>query len=133
MKIKSIDHVGVAVKDLEATLMFYKETLGLEVTERIDQGEGHNRGAFVRVGQVDFELLENKDPKSAIARHIEKRGEGIQHIALEVSHIDETIAEVKKKGVHFVDEKPRPGARGSRIAFMHPKQTYGILMELVER
>jgi len=129
--MKRIDHIGVAVKDLDATLKFYQETLGLEVTERMDHG--NNRGAFVKVGQVEFEFLENKDPQSAIARHIEKRGEGIQHIAFEVDRIEEAVEGLKKKGIPFIDEKPRPGARGSRIVFMHPKSTYGILMELVQR
>jgi methylmalonyl-CoA/ethylmalonyl-CoA epimerase len=133
MKIKGIDHVGVAVKDLEAAIQFYQETLGLEVTENIDHGQGSNRGAFIRVGQVDFELLENRDPQSAIARHIEKRGEGIQHIAFEVDHLEEAMAAMKEKGIPFIDEKPRPGARDSRIVFMHPKHTHGVLMELVER
>jgi methylmalonyl-CoA/ethylmalonyl-CoA epimerase len=133
MKIKGIDHIGVAVKDLEATIQFYEQVLGLEVTEKMDHGQGRNRGAFVRVGQVDFELIENKDPQSAIGRHIEKRGEGIQHIAFEVDRLEEAMADMKEKGIPFIDETPRPGARDSRIVFMHPKQTYGVLMELVER
>ena len=129
--MEKIDHIGVAVKDLDATLKFYEEILGLPVTERMDHGI--SRGAFVFVGGVVFEFLENRDPNSAIARHIEKRGEGLQHIAFEVPNIQEAIAEMKKKGIPFIDDKPRPGARGSRIVFLHPKSTYGILMELVER
>ncbi len=129
--MEKIDHIGVAVKDLDATLKFYEEILGLPVTERMDHGI--RRGAFVAVGGVEFEFLENKDPNSAIARHIEKRGEGLQHIAFKVPNLQEAIEELKKKGIPFVDDKPRPGARGSRIIFMHPKSTYGILMELVER
>ncbi len=129
--MEKIDHIGVAVKDLDATLKFYEENLGLPVTARMDHGI--SRGAFVTVGGVEFEFLENKDPNSAIARHIEKRGEGLQHIAFKVPNIQEAIEELKKKGIPFIDDKPRPGARGSRIVFMHPKSTYGILMELVER
>lgn len=94
---------------------------------------GTSRGAFVKIGGVEFELLENKDPNSAVARHIEKRGEGIQHIAFKVNHIEEAIEALKKRGISFIDEKPRPGARRSRVAFMHPRSTYGVLMELVER
>jgi len=129
--MERIDHIGVAVKDLDATLKFYEGVLGLPVTQRMDHGI--SRGAFVAVGGVEFEFLENKDPNSAIARHIEKRGEGFQHIAFKVPDIQEAIEELKKKGIPFIDEKPRPGARGSRIVFMHPKSTYGVLMELVER
>lgn len=129
--MERIDHIGVAVKDLDATLKFYEEVLGLPVTQRMDHGI--SRGAFVAIGGVEFEFLENKDPNSAIARHIEKRGEGFQHIAFKVPNIQEAIEELKKKGIPFIDEKPRPGARGSRIVFMHPKSTYGVLMELVER
>ncbi|MBI5967010.1 MAG: methylmalonyl-CoA epimerase [Deltaproteobacteria bacterium] len=129
--MERIDHIGIAVKDLEATLKFYEETLGFKVGEKMDHGT--SRGAFVTIGEVDFELLENKDRSSAIARHIEKRGEGFQHIAFQVKNIAEAIEELKKKGIRFIDEKPRPGARGSRIAFIHPQNTYGVLMELVER
>jgi methylmalonyl-CoA/ethylmalonyl-CoA epimerase len=129
--IEKIDHIGVAVKDLDAVVKFYEETLGLKVTEKMDHGV--NRGAFIQIGEVDVEFLENKDPSSAIARHIEKKGEGIQHIAFKVDQIEKAMEDLKKKGIPFIDEKPRPGARGSRIAFMHPKSTYGVLLELVER
>jgi len=129
--IEKIDHVGIAVKDLDATLKFYEEVLGFRTTQRMDHGI--SRGAFVEVGEVDFEFLENKDPNSVIARHIEKRGEGFQHIAFKVPNIEQAMEALKRKGVSFIDEKPRPGARGSHIAFMHPKSTYGLLMELVER
>ena len=129
--VERIDHIGVAVKDLDAVVNFYEQALGLKVTEKMDHGD--SRGAFIKIGEVDVEFLENKDPKSAIARHIEKRGEGIHHIALEVKRIEEKMEDLRKKGIPFVDEKPRPGARGSRICFMHPKSTYGVLLELVER
>jgi len=129
--MEKVDHIGIAVKDLDATLKFYEEVLGLQVTQRMDHGI--SRGAFVEIGGVEFEFLENKDPNSAIARHIEKRGEGFQHIAFKVLNIQEAMEGLKKKGIPFIDEKPRPGARGSRIIFMHPKSTYGVLMELVER
>ncbi len=129
--IEKVDHIGIAVKDLDATLKFYEQTLGLKVTEKMEHGA--NRGAFVEVGDTEFELLANEDPNSAIARHIEKKGEGIQHIAFKVGQIEKAMEDLKKQGIPFIDEKPRPGARGSRIAFMHPKSTYGVLLELVER
>jgi len=129
--LAKIDHIGIAVKDLEATRKFYEKTLGLPVGEAVEHGS--MRGVFIQVAGVDFELLENKDPQSAIARHIEKKGEGFQHIAFQVDRIEEAMEDLKKKGVVFLDEEPRSGARGSRIVFMHPKSTYGVLMELVER
>ena len=128
--IEKIDHIGIAVKNVEDAAHFYEHILGIPVMGRIEKGT--SRGAFVKIGGVDFELLENKDPKSAIARHIEKRGEGFQHIALKVENIEAAMEALKKKGMVFI-EGPRPGARGSIIAFLHPKNTYGLLMELVER
>jgi methylmalonyl-CoA/ethylmalonyl-CoA epimerase len=128
--IEKIDHIGVAVKDLEANAKFYRETLGVPVGEIFTHGE--MRGVFVNIGGVEFELLANDNPESAIAKHIEKKGEGIQHVAFQVSQIEKKIETLKGKGIAFLDQKPRPGARGSMIAFMHPKSTQGILMELVE-
>ncbi|MCX5909597.1 MAG: methylmalonyl-CoA epimerase [Deltaproteobacteria bacterium] len=128
--IEKIDHIGVAVKNLEANVKFYRETLGVPVGEIFTHGA--MRGAFVNIGGVEFELLENNEPNSAIAKHIEKKGEGIQHVAFQVDHIEKEMETLKGKGLAFIDEKPRSGARDARIAFMHPKNTYGILMELVE-
>jgi len=128
--IQKIDHIGVAVKNLEEAAKFYREILGLQVGEIFTHGE--MRGAFVEIGGVEFELLANDNPESAIAKHIEKRGEGIQHVAFQVDEIEKEMERLKAKGIAFIDAKPRPGARGSQIAFMHPKNTYGILMELVQ-
>lgn len=94
--IEKIDHIGVAVKDLDAVIKFYEQTLGLKVTEKMDRGL--SRGAFIKIGEVDVELLENKDPNSAIARHIEKRGEGIHHIGLQVKRIEEGWKNWERKG-----------------------------------
>jgi methylmalonyl-CoA/ethylmalonyl-CoA epimerase len=128
--IEKIDHIGVAVKDLEATAKFYRETLGLHVGEIFSHGE--MRGVFVDIGGVEFELLANANPESAIAKHIEKKGEGIQHVAFQVDQIEKEMERLKGKGISFIDQKPRSGARDSQIAFMHPKTTHGILMELVQ-
>jgi len=129
--IEKIDHIGIAVKDLEATIRFYEQILELPVIEKNEHGI--TRVAFVRIGDVDFEFLENNDPESAIAKHIAKRGEGIQHVAYKVRDIAKAMEALKVKGITFIDEAPRPGARGSRIVFLHPKNTYGVLTELVER
>jgi len=128
--IEKIEHIGVAVKNLDKTLALYTDVLGLEVTGRIEHGA--LRGAFVRVGDVKIELLGSSDPDNPISRHIEKRGEGIHHIAFKVPDVSEEMKAMKGKGIQFIDAEPRPGAHDSMIAFLHPKSTDGVLMELVQ-
>ncbi len=128
--INKIAHIGVAVKNLEAVEKLYAEALGLTITGR--EVHPDNKVSFIPLGDTSIELLESVKPDGAIARHIEKRGEGIHHIALEVDNIEKAIEEVKAKGLVMVNEKPLPGAHNSRIAFLHPKNTYGVLLELVE-
>jgi len=131
--IKKIDHIGIAVKNLEEALKLYTEVLGLEVegTEVVEDQKV--KVAFLPVGDSEIELLESTDPEGPISRYIEKRGEGIQHIALRVDNIEQALEEVKKKGIKLIDEKPRYGAGNARIAFLHPKSTNGVLIELTER
>ncbi|PAB57614.1 methylmalonyl-CoA epimerase [Anaeromicrobium sediminis] len=133
MKALKVDHIGIAVKDLEATLKFYQEVLGLELegTEVVE--EQKVKVAFLPVGDTEVELLESTDKDGPIARYIEKKGEGMQHIAFRVSNIEEAIADMKAKGVRMIDETPRYGAGGAKIAFCHPKSTNGVLVELSER
>ena len=142
MDIRQIDHIGVAVKDLDKYLDVFGEILGLEIHdfEEADPYEGL-RIAFAKIGEADFEFLQDRMPdmdekvtdQGDISRWIEKEGEGIHHIAVRVDDIDATIQEVKAKGLRVLDEKGRPGARGSRVAFIHPKSTGGILIHFVER
>ncbi|HHY04219.1 MAG TPA: methylmalonyl-CoA epimerase [Thermoanaerobacterales bacterium] len=131
--ITQIDHIGIAVKDLEETMKFYTECLGLKVTDIETVEEQKVRTAFIPIGEGEIELLESTDPDGPIAKHIEKRGEGIQHIALRVENIEKALEELKQKGVRLIDQKPRKGAGGARIAFIHPKATKGVLLELCER
>lgn len=133
MKVLKVDHIGVAVKSLDETLKFYQDMLGLELhgTEVVD--EQKVKVAFLPVGDTEVELLESTDPEGPIAKFIEKKGEGIQHIAFRVPNIEEAIAELMAKGVKMIDEKPRYGAGGAKIAFCHPKSTNGVLVELSER
>lgn len=133
MKILKVDHIGVAVKSLDETLKFYQETLGIELegTEVVE--EQKVKVAFLPVGDTEIELLESTEPEGPIAKYIEKKGQGMQHIALRVENIEEAIAELKEKGVRMIDEKPRYGAGGAKIAFCHPKSTNGVLLELSER
>ena len=122
--------MGVAVKDLDAALNFFTIGLPLEVTHTEDF-EGMRIG-FLPVGDSSIELIQDISGASAIGRFVEKNGEGIHHIALEVDDINEAVTELKERGIRLIDEKPRAGAHGMSIAFMHPKATHGILMELVQ-
>lgn len=130
MKIKRIAHLGVAVKDLENALKFFTNGLPLELAHTEDY-QGMRIG-FIPVGDSSIELLEDVSGSSAIKGYLEKKGEGIHHIAFEVDDIHEALAELKDKGVKLIDETPREGAHGMTIAFMHPRATHGILMELVQ-
>ena len=133
MNIMKIDHIGIAVKNLDETLKFYKDVLGLELqgTEVVE--EQKVRVAFLPVGDTEVELLESTMDDGPIAKFIEKNGEGVQHIAFKVDDIEAAIEEMKSKGMMMIDETPRYGAGGARIAFMHPKSTHRVLVELSER
>jgi methylmalonyl-CoA/ethylmalonyl-CoA epimerase len=133
MKALKVDHVGIAVKNLEESLKFYTEVLGLKAmgTEVVE--EQKVKVAFLPCGDSELELLESTSPDGPIAKFIEKNGEGIQHIAIRVDNIEATLAELKEKGVRLIDQKPRYGAGGASIAFLHPKATGGVLLELSER
>ncbi|MDA8408448.1 MAG: methylmalonyl-CoA epimerase [Deltaproteobacteria bacterium] len=130
MKIKRIAHLGVAVQDLESAMKFFTDSLPLEVTHTEDfQGM---RIAFIPIGDSSVELLQDVSGASAIKKYVDKNGDGIHHIAYEVEDINEAISELKAKGIKLIDETPRQGAHGMSVAFMHPKATHGILMELVQ-
>lgn len=133
MKPLKVDHIGIAVKSIEESLKFYEDVLGLKSSGIETVEEQKVNVAFLPVGDSELELLESTDPDGPIARFIEKNGEGIQHIAIGVENIDEAILEMLQKGMRMIDEKPRYGAGGARIAFMHPKSTGRILIELTER
>ena len=131
--IKKINHVGVAVKDLNEAIEFYKKNLGLEIEGKEEIKEQKVKVASIHLGESRIELLQSTDPTGPIAKFIEKRGEGIHHIALEVEGIKETLQKLKEKGVQLIDEKPRIGAHGVKIAFLHPRSTKGVLLELCEK
>lgn len=132
MNILRIDHVGIAVKSLEEARKLY-EALGLKVTDIEEVAEQKVRVAFLPLEGSEIELLETTDPEGPIGKFIEKRGEGIQHIALRVDNLEAALEELKSRGVQLIDQKPRYGAGGARIAFLHPKSTNGVLVELSER
>ncbi len=130
--IGKIDHIGIAVKDVEERLKLYRDVLGLtDVHSEIVPSENAKVG-FVKLGESEIELLESTTPDGVLARFIEKRGEGIHHIALTVDDCAATLAALRTAGVQTLDEIPRPGAGGTRVAFIHPKATGGVLIELVE-
>ena len=128
--LQQIDHIGIAVKNLDETVAFYQDVMGLEVsaTEELNG----MKIAFLRIGGSELELLEDLTPNGSIARHIAKRGEGLQHVAYRVENIEEALAEMRERGLTLIDERPRPGARNARVAFLHPKSTKGVLIEFVE-
>lgn len=133
MKTLKVDHIGIAVKNLDETLKFYQDVLGLELqgTEVVE--EQKVRVAFLPIGDTEVELLESTSDDGPIAKFIEKNGEGVQHIAFRVDNIEEAIEHMLSKGMKMIDEKPRYGAGGAKIAFVHPKSSNRVLVELSER
>ena len=133
MKILKIDHLGIAVKSIEGRKNFWTDALGLSLQGMETVAEQKVTTAFLPVGESEVELLESTAPDGPIARYIEKKGEGIQHVAFRVENIEQALAELKEKGIQLIDETPRKGAGGAKIAFLHPKATSGVLVELCER
>ncbi len=132
MNVLKVDHIGIAVKNLAESAKFY-EMLGIQSTGSEVVAEQKVKVSFFPVGDSEIELLESTSPDGPIARYIEKNGEGIQHVALRVDNIEAALDELKAKGIRLIDEKPRYGAGGAKIAFVHPKSTGGILLELSQR
>ena len=133
MKVLKVDHIGVAVKSISEAKNLYSGLLGLSHAGSETVAEQKVTTAFFPVGDTEVELLESTSPDGAIAKYLEKKGEGVQHIAFRVENLEEALAELKAKGVQLIDEKPRRGAGGAKIAFLHPKSTFGVLIELCER
>jgi len=133
MKILKIDHLGVAVNSIDEGKNFWTQILGLSFEGTETVGAQKVTRAFLPVGESEVELLESTDSDGPIAKFISKKGEGIQHVAFRVENIEEALKELKEKGIRLVDEKPRKGAGGALIAFLHPKATNGVLVELCER
>lgn len=132
MKILKIDHIGVAVKEADAALKLFEGLLGLKVQGSETVPEQKVRTVFLPVGETEIELLEATAADSPIAKFLDKKGEGVQHIAFLVENIEEALAELAAKGVTLIDSKPRLGAGGKKIAFLHPRDTFGVLVELSE-
>jgi len=132
MKILKIDHIGIAAKTIDQVAPFWNAILGLPIEGRETVEEQKSTTAFLPVGESEIEILESTAPDGPIAKFIESRGEGIHHVSLRVDNIERALKELKEKGIRLIDEKPREGAGGGKIAFIHPKSTNGVLVELSE-
>jgi methylmalonyl-CoA/ethylmalonyl-CoA epimerase len=133
MKILKIDHLGIAVGSMAEGKKFWTDVLGLKFEGSETVAEQKVTTGFFPVGESEVELLESTSPDGPVAKYIEKRGEGIQHVAFRVENIEGALEELKAKGIKLIDEKPRIGAGGAKIAFLHPKSTSGVLVELCEK
>jgi len=133
MKILKIDHIGIAVNSIDEGKSLWTDALGLpfEGSETVEEQKVTT--AFFPVGESEVELLESTAPDGPVAKFLDKKGEGIHHIAFRVENLEAALEELKEKGIKLIDEKPRKGAGGARIAFLHPKATNGVLVELCER
>lgn len=132
MEVKNIDHIGVAVKSIDESLKFWEEALGIKCHGVEEVAEQKVKTAFLPVDDTEIELLEGTCPESPVAKFIEKNGQGMHHLAIRVKDLEATLEDLKAKGVRLIDEKPRIGAGGSKIAFVHPKASGGVLLELCE-
>jgi len=130
---EKVDHIGIAVANLDEALQIYRDQLGLvcKGTEVVE--EQKVKVAFLPVGESKVELLESTDPEGPVGKFIEKKGAGVHHLSFRVSNIEEKLEQLKQQGVALIDEKPRYGAGGAKIAFLHPKSTGGVLIEICER
>ncbi|MFD1204381.1 MULTISPECIES: methylmalonyl-CoA epimerase [Sporosarcina] len=131
--MKKIDHIGIAVKNIDSALAYYINTLGLKLLGIEEVKSQHVKVAFIDAGNIKIELLEPLGSEGAVAKYIEKRGEGIHHVAFGVSNIRNRMEELKKNGVQLLQEEPKLGAGGAEVAFLHPKSSFGVLYELCDK
>ncbi len=132
MKPTHIEHLGIAVKSLDEAIPFYEKAFGLKCYSIEEVEEQKVKTAFFKVGQTKIELLESTDPEGPIGKYVEKKGPGVHHVAFAVDNLTQALIEVEAEGVRLIDKKPRKGAEGLNIAFLHPKSTFGVLTELCE-
>lgn len=132
MKPTHIEHIGIAVKNLEESIRYYEDILGLECYGIEEVKDQKVRTAFFKVGDTKIELLESTDPEGPIGKYVEKKGEGIHHLAFAVDDASQKFKEIETKGVRLIDNTPRKGAEGLNIGFLHPKSTHGVLTEICD-
>jgi methylmalonyl-CoA/ethylmalonyl-CoA epimerase len=133
MKPTHIEHIGIAFKNLDESIKYYENVFGLTCYKVEEVKDQKVKTAFFMVGETKIELLESTDPEGPIGKYIEKKGEGVHHIAFAVKGLQEALNETEQKGIQLIDKQPRPGAEGLNIAFLHPKFTHGVLTELCEK
>ena len=131
-KITKINHIAVAVNDIQSSLTFWRDALGLELAELRDVPAESAQIAFLPVGGTEVELVQPTTDDSGLAKYIEKRGQGLHHLCLETDDIEAMMAQLKEKGIQLINESPRTGADGKKYAFIHPKSTGGVLIELYQ-
>ncbi|MEX0982543.1 MAG: methylmalonyl-CoA epimerase [Bacteroidales bacterium] len=129
MKPTHIEHIGIAVEDLDAAISYYENVIGLECYAIEEVKDQKVRTAFFRVGETKIELLETTDQEGPIGKYIQKRGPGLHHLAFAVTDVDNALEEAEKNGARLIDQKGRQGAEGLKIGFLHPKSTFGVLTE----
>jgi len=132
MKLSHIEHIGIAVKSIDEAIPFYEEVLGLRCYAIEEVKDQKVKTAFFRIGQTKIELLESTDPEGPVGKFIEKKGQGVHHIAFAVDDLAAALPELEEKGIRLIDKNPRKGAEGLNIGFLHPKSTFGVLTELCE-
>mgnify|MGYP005839582959 CR=1 FL=1 len=132
MKLTHIEHIGIAVKNMDEAISYYENILGLKCYAIEEVKDQKVKTAFFKIGQTKIELLEATEADGPVAKFIEKKGQGVHHIAFAVDKIEEALQETAEKGVKLIDQNPRKGAEGLDIAFLHPKSTMGVLTELCE-
>ena len=130
--LSTIDHVGVAVEDIDVALALYRDTLGMPLVHRETVAEQGVDAALLDVGDGHVELLQPLGPETAVAKFLERRGPGLHHVAYRVGDVEQTLSELAAAGLRLIDERPRTGIRGSRVAFVHPASTGGVLIEIVQ-
>jgi len=133
MNATHIEHIGIAVKSLNEAIKFYENVLGLKCYSIEEVKDRKVKTAFFKIGESKIELLESTEPDGPIGKFIEKRGEGIHHIAYAVDNLKETLNEIENKSIKLIDNQPGKGAQGLDITFLHPKSTFGVLIELCEK
>jgi len=130
--LEKIDHIGIAVKDIEQAIRLYREVFGMEPSLVYESEYTKAKIAFFPIGEVKIELIQPTNPESVMAKFLEKKGEGIHHVSFKVNDVDRSLGEVEKKGIQLIDKKSRKVRENERVAFLHPKSTNGVLFELIQ-
>jgi methylmalonyl-CoA/ethylmalonyl-CoA epimerase len=130
--LEKLDHIGIAVKDLDQAIKLYKDVFGIEPSLVYESAYTKAKIAFIPMGETRIELIQPSNPESVVGKFLEKKGEGIHHISFKVKDVDQSLGELEKKGIQLIDKKPRKVRENERVAFLHPKSTNGVLFELIQ-